>query len=282
MVAVRVSSGKTQNPVVVPPVSVTAALIPAPSDPISGAVLKPFQRSCDDDLESMMLGVKSDVDRPKKSFRKPHNAVISSISEPATASSGNRPQGKHLRHNANKKSESTASAAPAPPMGAAADLKGMAVALAAATPAPLLPLPLDQPLPSATPLADHIVAATTLAWGDLESLVAEESGMALRRRSNCMICLCDAPNIAALCCGVPLHLTCITRWLTRSQTCVQCRAPLVWESDNHVDGSGAWYTTTTIVDTSTTEERPTSPPGPLPSLDSDELRFILEQLASLS
>jgi len=110
-------------------------------------------------------------------------------------------------------------------------------ALPASAPAvtPASPLRASAQALSAAPLADYIAAAVAAVWEEIERAAAPPSGPHREPDSRCMVCLCGAPNIATLCCGAPLHLSCITKWLMRNESCVQCRAPLVWESDEGDD-----------------------------------------------
>ena len=95
----------------------------------------------------------------------------------------------------------------------------------------------DNPLQALTRVVANRVA---LAVGEFERLVAakaasvsteaeERAARAARERAaagSCIICLEDAPNIAALCCGGAVHMKCLAEWLISNETCVQCRAPL--------------------------------------------------------
>ena len=49
-----------------------------------------------------------------------------------------------------------------------------------------------------------------------------------RRLLPCLICLGDQPNIAMMCCNGPVHIQCMTDWLTKAPNpvCMQCREPL--------------------------------------------------------
>ena len=46
------------------------------------------------------------------------------------------------------------------------------------------------------------------------------------KRQLCMICLAEKPDMAALCCGCPVHMSCIAEWLSSNSSCVQCRGTL--------------------------------------------------------
>lgn len=130
-----------------------------------------------------------------------------------------------------KKSGTRAAAGGASSHGEA--LAALPASAPAVTPAPSLHAS-AQAL-SAAPLADYIAAAIAAVWEEIERAAAPPSGPHREPDSRCMVCLCGAPNIATLCCGAPLHLSCITKWLMRNKSCVHCRAPLVWESDEGDD-----------------------------------------------
>lgn len=86
------------------------------------------------------------------------------------------------------------------------------------------------------PMVELISKMLDTAWAELDRIdgIAMEAACAERLRedrgraakSDCMICLAPAPNIATLCCGAPVHLNCLAQWFgSGSQPkCVQCRA----------------------------------------------------------
>ncbi len=43
---------------------------------------------------------------------------------------------------------------------------------------------------------------------------------------SCLICMDDNPNIATLCCGKAVHISCIVTWLSQKHECPHCRISL--------------------------------------------------------
>lgn len=88
--------------------------------------------------------------------------------------------------------------------------------------------------PTLAPMVALISTAVARAWVDVEHLkpadaAAESTALARARDAAkaqpCMVCLDESPDIAALCCGATVHMSCLTDWLARGATasCVQCR-----------------------------------------------------------
>ena len=56
---------------------------------------------------------------------------------------------------------------------------------------------------------------------------------------NCIICHEPNPNITTLCCLVPVHVSCFSKWMQRNPTCMVCRTAMITENEgtiiNHSD-----------------------------------------------
>ena len=74
-----------------------------------------------------------------------------------------------------------------------------------------------------------VVQVNSLIEAKAQSAAADEEARvarAVREKAaagQCAICLDENPNIATLCCGVAVHLNCLSEWLSNQGTCITCR-----------------------------------------------------------